>query len=100
MPKEEKNGRGSSCQYDVMRIKGLSRFIFFFCLSNVLGVVAADDPAPPRFHKLADLPTPTPQAFDRLAFHQAPKPLSQEAKTSDWPRLLGPSDNVTSPETH
>ncbi len=41
-----------------------------------------------------------PQAFDRLIFHTAPKPLSPEAKTSDWPRFLGPDHNATSPETH
>lgn len=62
--------------------------------------VAADDPSPPHFYKVEDQPAPKPQAFDRLKFHQAPKPLSKEAKTSDWPRVLGPSDNVTSPETH
>src|SRR3569623_1868196 len=48
----------------------------------------------------AESAAPAPQSFDRLTFHQAPKPLSKEAKTSDWPRLLGPMDNVTSPETH
>lgn len=37
---------------------------------------------------------------DRLKFSGAPKPLAREARTSDWPRLLGPSDNATSPETH
>lgn len=41
-----------------------------------------------------------PQTFDRLKFHAAPKPLSPLAKTSDWPRMLGPSDDVSSPETH
>ena len=41
-----------------------------------------------------------PQSFDRLKFHAAPKPLSAKAKTSDWPRLLGPSDNAISPETN
>lgn len=41
-----------------------------------------------------------PQAFDRLTFHAAPKALSKEAKTSDWPRVLGPTDDAISPETH
>lgn len=40
------------------------------------------------------------EAFDRLTFHAAPKPLSKDAKTSDWPRVLGPSDDGISPETH
>jgi outer membrane protein assembly factor BamB len=39
-------------------------------------------------------------SFDRLTFHAAPKPLSPNAKTSDWPRLLGPTDDCFSPETH
>ena len=39
-------------------------------------------------------------AQDRLKFHAAPKPLSPAAKTADWPRMLGPADDATSPETH
>ena len=39
------------------------------------------------------------EAFDRLNFHAAPKPLSKAAKTSDWPRVLGPTDDAISPET-
>ncbi len=45
-------------------------------------------------------PAQEPQGFDRLLFHAAPKPLSAEAKTSDWPRMLGPTDDGKSPETH
>ncbi len=40
-----------------------------------------------------------PQPSDRLTFHAPPKPLPAGAKTSDWPRVLGPSDDVHSPET-
>ena len=40
------------------------------------------------------------EAFDRLTFHAVPKPLSKDAKTSDWPRVLGPADDAISPETH
>lgn len=40
------------------------------------------------------------EAFDRLTFHAAPKPLPKAAKTSDWPRVLGPADDAISPETH
>ena len=43
---------------------------------------------------------PAQEAFDRLTFHAAPKPLSKDAKTSDWARVLGPTDDATSPETH
>jgi outer membrane protein assembly factor BamB len=39
------------------------------------------------------------ETFDRLTFHQAPKPLSANAVVSDWPRFLGPDDNCHSPET-
>lgn len=38
--------------------------------------------------------------FDRLTFHTAAKPLSEQAKTEDWPRFLGPHDDATSGESH
>lgn len=63
-------------------MKSASRLFFYLCLlSQSLG---AQEAAP----------------FDRLTFHAAPKPLSPEAKTSDWPRFLGPTDDGASPETH
>ena len=40
------------------------------------------------------------EAFERLTFHAAPKPLAAAAKMSDWPRVLGPTDDAHSPETH
>ncbi|MEQ1749300.1 MAG: PQQ-binding-like beta-propeller repeat protein [Prosthecobacter sp.] len=40
-----------------------------------------------------------PQTFDRLTFHATPKPLSASAKTSDWPRVLGPQDNCSTSES-
>lgn len=40
-----------------------------------------------------------PQAFDRLTFHAAPKALAATAKTSDWPRVLGPNDDASSIES-
>lgn len=39
-----------------------------------------------------------PQSFDRLTFHSPPKPLAKNAVTSDWPRVLGPNHDATSPE--
>ena len=39
------------------------------------------------------------ETFDRLTFHQAPRPLSADAVVSDWPRFLGPHDNCHSPES-
>ncbi len=40
------------------------------------------------------------QPTDRTKSFGPPKALAKEAVTADWPRLLGPSDNATSPETH
>lgn len=37
--------------------------------------------------------------FDRLTFHAAPRPLTKDAMTADWPRVLGPRDDCSSPET-
>jgi len=56
----------------------------FFCLSLVSGSLLAQEAKP----------------FDRLTFHAAPKALAAEAKTRDWPRVLGPNDDASSPETH
>jgi outer membrane protein assembly factor BamB len=39
------------------------------------------------------------EAFDRLTFFAAPQPLSKDTKTSDWPRVLGPTNDAHSPET-
>ncbi|MDB6116889.1 MAG: PQQ-like protein [Verrucomicrobiaceae bacterium] len=41
-----------------------------------------------------------PQSFDRLKFAAPPKALAADAKTSDWPRFLGPAEDGVSPETH
>lgn len=41
-----------------------------------------------------------PQPFDRLVYHGKPRPLAKEAVTSDWPRVLGPTDDAKSTETH
>jgi len=39
-----------------------------------------------------------PEAFDRLTFYAAPKPLAAGAVRTDWPRHLGPTDDASSPE--
>ena len=57
------------------------------------------DPAPPAAVAFSDQSAPEPQAFDRLTFKAAPAPLKQGAKTGDWPRFLGPTDDLRSPET-
>ncbi|MEM7011718.1 MAG: PQQ-binding-like beta-propeller repeat protein [Verrucomicrobiota bacterium] len=55
--------------------------IFAFLFSAAAGLPAQDD-------------------FDRLTSHAEPKPLSEAAKTEDWPRFLGSNDDATSGETH
>jgi outer membrane protein assembly factor BamB len=40
------------------------------------------------------------QDASRSVVHSSPKPLPAAAATTAWPRLLGPSDNATSQETH
>ena len=40
------------------------------------------------------------QAQDSLKFHAKPKPLAADAETADWPRFLGPTDDLKTPETH
>jgi len=41
-----------------------------------------------------------PRAFPGLTYHAAPKALSPEAVTADWPRFLGPTDDAKTTETH
>ncbi|MCE9519528.1 MAG: PQQ-like beta-propeller repeat protein [Verrucomicrobia bacterium] len=82
-------------------MKSLSRWILLLALAP--GVPAAEpfaDPAPPKFKELADQAAPVPQPFDRLTHHTNPQPLNNAARTSDWPRFLGPDDDASSPETH
>ncbi|MCB1091950.1 MAG: PQQ-like beta-propeller repeat protein [Verrucomicrobiae bacterium] len=58
------------------------------------------DPAPPAVTEVApEAKSPEAEAFDRLTYHAAPKPLPEGAVTEDWPRFLGPNDNATSGET-
>ncbi|MCA9256318.1 MAG: PQQ-like beta-propeller repeat protein [Phycisphaerales bacterium] len=44
-------------------------------------------------------PGDEPAAYPELRFHGAPRTLSAGAVSSDWPRLLGPNHDATSPET-
>jgi outer membrane protein assembly factor BamB len=81
-------------------MKLLSRLIFpLLLVMSVLHAEPWEDPAPPKFKELIQDAAPMPQSFDRLTFLQAPKPLSKEAKTTDWPRFLGPTDDAHSSET-
>ena len=58
------------------------------------------DPAPPTVHDVEAEPVQSPSVWDKVTFHQAPKPLPAEAVTAEWPRYLGPSDDLTTPESH
>ena len=39
------------------------------------------------------------ESYERLTYHQAPKPLAEGAVVEDWPRFLGATDNSVSRET-
>jgi outer membrane protein assembly factor BamB len=59
------------------------------------------DPAPPEFAAApADTTEAEPRTFPGLVFHAPPKPLPDEARVSEWPRFLGPTDDAKSPESH
>ena len=82
-------------------MKPVSILIFALVSSlHSLNAASWEDPAPPKFNELAEQAAAEPQSFDRFTFHAAPKPLSKEAKTAQWPRFLGPSDDAHSTETH
>lgn len=60
-----------------------------------------EDPTPPKVTEVpADTPDPKSEAFDRVTYHADPKALHTDAVTADWPRYLGPNDDMTTPETH
>ncbi len=79
-----------------------------FCFAAILGTIPAalsardfTDPSPPEVTVVSESIAPKePDSFDRLTYHTAPRPLSPEALTSNWPRFLGPTDNAKSPESH
>ena len=85
-------------------MKSVSTLILALLISPTLSLPAWaetwPDPAPPKVNTLTEGPAPEPQTFDRLEFRLPPKPLHADAKTSNWPRFLGPTDDLHSPETH
>lgn len=59
-----------------------------------------EDPAPPVVRALPRLAAaPQPQDFDELTTHAAPRPLSEGARTENWPGFLGPRRDGRSRET-
>ena len=70
------------------------------CLLNGAEKLEIRDSAPPKVHKLLAPAKLEAKSFARLTFHKVPKPLSKKAKTQDWPRFLGATDDAISTETH
>jgi len=79
-------------------------FCLLFCValtgSPTLFAVEIEDPAPPSVSSPCGDTINEAVENDRLTTFSEPKSISPDAVTSDWPRFLGPSDNVTTPETH
>jgi outer membrane protein assembly factor BamB len=92
---------GLHTRYHGMRMKVLSIVLFVCAAAGAAGAAElfGEDPSPPKAAELSDAPAPEASTFDRLTFHAAPKPLAKEAVTTDWPAVLGPNDDATSPET-
>ena len=57
------------------------------------------DPAPPRVETAPSTDKPEVRSYDRVTFHAAPKPLTEEAITHNWTDFLGPTHNAISTET-
>lgn len=78
------------------------------CLALLVGVICFGkpvqaqspftDPAPPQVHEIRSA-SPAARPHGGLTFHAAPRPLNPDAKTADWPGLLGPTFDNHSPET-
>lgn len=92
---------GLHTRYHGMRMKVLSIVLFVCAVAGVAGAAEpfGEDPSPPKAAELSEVSAPEASAFDRLTFHAAPKMLAKDAVTSDWPAVLGPKDDATSPET-
>jgi len=84
----------TSLSFLMRHILWLAGFSFGFCVS------AVEDPKVPEHVALAEnAVTVEPVEFERLKFHAKPKPLAAGAVTADWPHMLGPTYDATSPET-
>ena len=49
---------------------------------------------------LATFSQDSPSSLPEATVHRTPRPLAAEARTSDWPRFLGPAGTNVSLETH
>lgn len=81
--------------------KSLLLFVFLSAVVvRPLSAAEYEDPKPPAVAEApADAPLPEAKPWDRLKYHAAPAPLAADAVTEDWPRFLGPNDDVISGET-
>src|SRR5688500_18859001 len=87
-----------------LTIRGMSRVLCLALLLSVPKALAAEkpfiDPAPPVIVGKQSLPAPVAQPNPDAKFGAAPKALSPDAKTHDWPSFLGPTHNAVSTDTH
>jgi outer membrane protein assembly factor BamB len=82
--------------------RAAAAFAFAVWGSAAFGQVPAPaivDPKPPAVAELPASPAPAARPNPGTTFHAAPKPLSPDAKTADWPSFLGPNHNLVVPET-
>jgi len=70
-------------------------------IAQIQAASSHKDPSPPRFHsKPASMRPLSARKHLRSRFYRTPRPLAQDAVTSDWPHFLGPDRNGISHETN
>ena len=80
--------------------RNLGLVVLFSCYGFTAEKWDFKDPKVPALSKLGDPAKLKPNIFDRLTFHKAPRPLAEQARTQNWPRFLGATDDAVSKETH
>lgn len=79
--------------------RGILVFAALVGAASQLAAATFVDPKPPHVAELKPMAPPAPATNPDTTFHAAPRPLPQDAVTSDWPSFLGPTHNMVSPET-
>lgn len=79
-----------------MGTKRMSLLVLWTCSS----LPGFEDPAPPAVNPLPAITAPETTVQPELTFYAAPKPMAEDAATSDWKTFLGPTHKGHSPETH
>ena len=67
--------------------------------SLLLAATRFEDPKPPKLALVEDVRPAKPVPHPHVTFHEAPRPLSADAVTEDWPAFLGPRGEPVSKET-